>query len=81
MRAQETMSPLGVIKPKTIKNNKGRERGHKFGKVGRHRLWMAPNSKVRSSEPLKMKCRLHLSMSNFGTNWSARIVIEKILSF
>ena len=35
------------------------------------------HSKVRSSEPLRM----HLSMSNFGTNWAASIVIEKVLSF
>ena len=42
MRAQETMSALGVIKPKAMKNDKGREGGHKFGKMGRRRLWMAP---------------------------------------
>ena len=42
LRAPETMSPLGVIKPKAMKNNKGREGGHKFGKLGRRRLWMAP---------------------------------------
>ena len=42
MRAPETMSPLGVIKPKAMKNDKGSEGGHKFGKMGRRRLWMAP---------------------------------------
>jgi hypothetical protein len=36
------MSPLGVIKPKAMKNDKGREGGHKFGKMGQRRLWMAP---------------------------------------
>jgi hypothetical protein len=35
-------SPLGVIKQKEMKNNKGREGGPKIGKIGRHRLWMAP---------------------------------------
>jgi hypothetical protein len=29
-RAPETMSPLGVIKPKVMKDDKGREGGHKF---------------------------------------------------
>ena len=43
LRAPETMSPLGVIKPKAMKNDKGREGGHKFGKMGRHRLRVAPN--------------------------------------
>ena len=42
LRAPETMSPLGVIKPKAMKNDKGREGGHKFGKMCRRRLWMAP---------------------------------------
>ena len=42
LRAPETMSPLGVIKPKAMKNDKGREGGHKFLKMGRRRLWMAP---------------------------------------
>ena len=30
LRAPETMSPLGVIKPKVMKDDKGREGGHKF---------------------------------------------------
>ena len=43
MRAPETMSFFGVIKPKAIKNDKGRRKGgHKDGKMGQHRLWMAP---------------------------------------
>ena len=41
-RAPEMMSPLGVIKPKAMVNDKVREGGHKIGKMGRHRLWMAP---------------------------------------
>ena len=36
------MSPLRVIKPKTMKNDKGREGGHKIRKMGQHHLWMAP---------------------------------------
>ena len=36
------MSPLGVIKPKAMKNDKGREGGHKIAKMGRRRLWMTP---------------------------------------
>jgi hypothetical protein len=42
LRAPETMSPFRVIKPKTMKNDMGREGGHKFGKMARRRLWMAP---------------------------------------
>ena len=42
--APETMSPLRVIKPKAMKNDKGRDGGHKIGKMGRRRLWMAPKS-------------------------------------
>ena len=34
LRAPETMSPLGVIKPKAMKNDKGRKGGQKFGKMG-----------------------------------------------
>ena len=40
--ASKTMSPFRVIKPKAMKNDKGREGGHKFGKLGQRRLWMAP---------------------------------------
>ena len=36
------MPPLRVIKTKTMKKDMGREGGHIFGKMGRHRLWMAP---------------------------------------
>ena len=35
-------STLGFIKPKAIKDDKGREGGHKIGKMGQHRLWMEP---------------------------------------
>jgi hypothetical protein len=41
-RALKTTSPLGVIKQKEMKNDKGREGGSKIGKMGRRRLWMAP---------------------------------------
>ena len=37
------MSSLRVIKPKAMKNDKGREGVHKIGKISRRRLWMAPN--------------------------------------
>ena len=37
MRSPEIMSPLRVIKLKAMKNDKGREGGHKIGKMGRHR--------------------------------------------
>ena len=44
LRALKTTSPLGVIKPKEMKNDKGRRGGgHKIGKMGRSRLWMTPN--------------------------------------
>ena len=36
------MSPIRVPKPKAMKNDKGREGGHKIGEMGRRRLWMAP---------------------------------------
>ena len=39
--ASDTTSPLGIIKTKAMINDKG---GHKFRKMGRRRLWMAPNS-------------------------------------
>ena len=42
LRAPEMMSPLRVIKPKTMKTDKGREAGHKIGKMSRRRLWIAP---------------------------------------
>ena len=32
----------GLIKPKAMKNNKGREGGHKIVETGRLGLWMAP---------------------------------------
>ena len=41
LRALKTTSPLGVIKQKEMKNDKGREGGPKIGKMGRRRLWMA----------------------------------------
>ena len=44
LRAPETMSPLGVIKPKRMKTDKGRKGGGgiKLEKMGRRRLWIAP---------------------------------------
>ena len=44
LRAPETMSPFRVIKPKTMKNDMGREGGDKIGKMGRRRLWTPPYS-------------------------------------
>ena len=41
-KGSETTSPSGVIKPKAMKDDKGREGGHKIGKMGRRRLWMSP---------------------------------------
>ena len=41
LRAPETMSPLGVIKPKAMKNDKGREGDLKIVKMSRRCLWMA----------------------------------------
>ena len=42
LEGSKTTSPLGVIKQKEMKNDKGREGGSKIGKMGRRRLWMAP---------------------------------------
>ena len=39
LRALKIISPLGVIKQKEMKNDKGREGGPK---IGRRRLWMTP---------------------------------------
>ena len=41
-RASKTTSFSRLIKPKAMKNNKGREGGggHKIGNMGRRRLWM-----------------------------------------
>ena len=36
---------LKVIQPKAMKADKGREGGHKIGKMGRRRLWMTPYDK------------------------------------
>ena len=47
------MSPLRVIKPKAMKNNKGREGGHKIGKISRRRLWMAPNLFLEKTQFVK----------------------------
>ena len=44
LRASKLISPLGVIKQKEMKNDKGREGGPKIGKNGRRRLWMALNA-------------------------------------
>jgi hypothetical protein len=48
LEGSETISPLRVIKPKAMKNDKGREGGRggqKIEKMGLRRLWMAPCSK------------------------------------
>ena len=42
LRASETMSPLRANLSKEMKNDKGREGGHKIRKMGQYRLWMAP---------------------------------------
>ena len=42
LRALKTTSSIRVIKPKEMKNDKGRVGGPKIGKMGRRRLWMAP---------------------------------------
>ena len=39
-KVSETTSPSGVIK--AMKDNKGREGGHKIGKMGQRCIWMAP---------------------------------------
>jgi hypothetical protein len=60
LRVSETTSPLGVIKPKAMKDDKGREGGHKIGKMGRHCLWTAPNTNSNmkyDKMTLLSKCR------------------------
>ena len=40
---RNNISLIGVINPKAMKDDKGREGGgHNIGKMGRRRLWMAP---------------------------------------
>ena len=41
--------PLGIIKQKEMKNDKGRKGGPKIGKMGRRHLWMVPNGKCKIS--------------------------------
>ena len=50
-----------------MKNDKGREGGHKIGKMGRHCLWMAPNTNNNmkyNKMTLLSKCRKTSSLSS-----------------
>ena len=61
MQAPKMMSPVRVIKPKAMENNKGREWGHKIGKMGRRRIFykrrsnptnpLNTNTQARTSQP------------------------------
>jgi hypothetical protein len=42
VKALKTTNTLGVMELKAMKNDKGREGGHKIGEMGRRRLWKAP---------------------------------------
>ena len=61
------MSPLGLIKPKAMKNDKGREGDNKFGKMGRCCLWMAPNLVVKNNQKRSYQNGMKRSMEELKT--------------